>query len=57
MNKSIEKLIETLRLEESFLLYDFESGSQLLEAKPPKFEILGKIVDAQLYKSIMKLRK
>jgi hypothetical protein len=57
MNKSIEKLIETLRLEESFLLYDFESGSQLLEAKPPKFEILRKIVDAQLYKSIMKLRK
>ena len=56
MNKSIGKLIETLKLEESFLLDDFESDCQLLEVKQPEFEILGKIVHAQLYKSLTKLR-
>ena len=56
MNKSIGKLIETLGLEESFLLDDFESDCQLLEVKQPEFEILRKIVDAQLYKSLTKLR-
>jgi hypothetical protein len=57
MNILTGKLIGTLRLEESFLLDDFESDCQLLEVKQPEFEILRKIVDAQLYKSIMKLRK
>ena len=57
MNKSIGKLIETSRPEEKFLLDDFESDCQLLEVKQPEFEILRKIVDAQLYKSLTKLRK
>jgi hypothetical protein len=52
MNKSIDKLIETLGLEESFLLDDFVSDRQLLEVKQLEFEILRKIVGAQLYKSL-----